>query len=266
MIKIKKNTSSIPNSIQIPFDEFFPEGIPSPSMTTHKRRLELIENEAYIDKPVYNDRYKQKDTQIILKNIYKNKCAFCEQKVEQTHIEHYRPKHIYYWLAYSWDNLLLACPTCNTYKGIHFDLLGTKINFQNTQHNIKIINRCLNEYDRIEIPKMVNPEVTDPDGMIKFLRNGSIESNDERFAYTIKKCKIDRKYLNDERRKIIDIFQRDVRSCITESSIEDQEVEISTIVRKFLRDSKDADLQFLGFRRYAGSNWLNDLIIEVKPI
>ena len=266
MIKIEKDTSSVPSSLQIPLDEFFPDGIPISPKTTHSRRLELLKEKKYIDKQIYNSRYKQSDTKTALKDIYKNKCAFCEQKVEQSHVEHYRPKNTYYWLTYSWDNLLLACSTCNIHKGVHFDLLGTKSTFQSTSENLRTINVSIDEYDKVELPKMVNPETTDPYGKIQFQRNGIIESDDIRFAYTIEKCQIDRKYLNDERRKILDIFQRDINSSIVENSTtEEQQLKIEVIIRKFLRDSKDDDLQFLCFRRYTISNWLNDLVIEVKP-
>jgi len=264
MIKIEKDISQVPDSLQIPFIEFFSDGIPSPPSTTHQRRLEIINNEGYIDEQVYNSRYKLSDTKTALENIYKNKCAFCEQKVEQYNVEHYRPKYTYYWLAYSWDNLLLACPTCNQHKGVNFDLLGIKLNFNNTPENIKKINVSSKNYDSIEKPKMVNPEVTDPKGKIQFQLNGIIESNDKRFAYTIEKCKIDRKYLNDERRKILDIFERDITSAVVESSTTDQQkIEIATIFRKFIRDSKDEDLTFLCFRRYAISNWLSNLVKEI---
>jgi len=185
MIKIEKDFSKVPNSLQIPSKEFFPDGIPRPPNTTHKRRIELIENERYIDEQVYNDRYKQSDTRKALMNIYKNKCAYCEQNIEQNHIEHYRPKNIYYWLVYSWDNLLLACSDCNSYKGVNFELLGAKMSFHNTAENIRTIHFSSKKNDQIEKPKMVNPEVTDPNGKIQFRLNGIIESEDERFAYTI---------------------------------------------------------------------------------
>jgi len=74
MIKIEKDISQVPDSLQIPFIEFFSDGIPSPPSTTHQRRLELIKNEGYIDEQVYNSRYKQSDTKKALENIYKNLC------------------------------------------------------------------------------------------------------------------------------------------------------------------------------------------------
>ena len=52
MIKIQKDTSKIPNSLQLPFSEFFPNGIPSPPQTTHERRLKLIKEKRYIDEQV----------------------------------------------------------------------------------------------------------------------------------------------------------------------------------------------------------------------
>lgn len=55
------------------------------------------------------------------------KCCYCERKLEEGYndVEHYRPKaradrspgsaetHGYWWLAFTWDNLLFACPSCN---------------------------------------------------------------------------------------------------------------------------------------------------------
>lgn len=269
MIKIEKDILSVPNSLQVPLKEFFSGNIPRPAKTTHTRRLELIKAGKYIDQTIYSSRYKQNDTQTALKDIYKNKCAFCEQKLEQSHVEHYRPKHTYYWLTYSWDNLLLACSTCNINKGIHFDLAESDsppITFLDTLENRKKINISSSEYDKLEKPKMVNPEVTNPYGMIKFQRDGIIDSDDIRFKYTIDKCNIDRETLNDDRRKILQIFERDIRSALTDTiSVKEREIVIESIVRKFIRDTKDPEFQFLGFRRYAISNqWLNQIIKEVK--
>jgi uncharacterized protein (TIGR02646 family) len=55
------------------------------------------------------------------------KCCFCEQKIKTDgDVEHFRPKQAYkqaagkllqrpgyYWLAYDWQNLYLACTACN---------------------------------------------------------------------------------------------------------------------------------------------------------
>lgn len=44
------------------------------------------------------------------------KCAYCEKSEEQAkyrETEHYRPKSRYWWLAWTWGNLVFACPDCN---------------------------------------------------------------------------------------------------------------------------------------------------------
>ena len=55
------------------------------------------------------------------------KCAYCEATtdiVAHGDVEHYRPKSIYWWLAYTYDNYLYACQICNQlYKGDNFPLL-----------------------------------------------------------------------------------------------------------------------------------------------
>ncbi|MBK8256828.1 MAG: hypothetical protein IPK82_29670 [Polyangiaceae bacterium] len=61
---------------------------------------------------------------------HERKCCYCEAQVAQGYndVEHYRPKaatdrrpgsndtHGYWWLAFTWKNLLFACPECNRSK------------------------------------------------------------------------------------------------------------------------------------------------------
>lgn len=45
-----------------------------------------------------------------------NKCCYCEKREEQAKyrdVEHYRPKSLYWWLTWTWENLLFACIDCN---------------------------------------------------------------------------------------------------------------------------------------------------------
>jgi|JI10StandDraft_1071094.scaffolds.fasta_scaffold00371_22 uncharacterized protein (TIGR02646 family) len=59
-----------------------------------------------------------------LKKESNGKCAYCEANTEVVahgDVEHYRPKSIYWWLAYTYDNYLYACQICNqTYKSNNF--------------------------------------------------------------------------------------------------------------------------------------------------
>jgi len=54
------------------------------------------------------------------------KCCYCEKLEEQAKyrdVEHYRPKAYYWWLGWTWDNLLFSCFDCNReYKKDQFPL------------------------------------------------------------------------------------------------------------------------------------------------
>lgn len=265
MIKLDKDLSSIPVSLIPAFDDLFlQQKIFRSSKTTHKRRTSIIISGTYTDDTNHNSRYKKNDIKLALNDIYNRKCAFCEQLIEQSQVEHYRPKSKYHWLAYSWDNLLLACGTCNQGKGDNFDVKNDKVEFINNEVNIRSINISSADYDAIEQPLMINPEVTNPLGNITFQKDGMIASDEDRFSYTIQKCSIDRSYLNDQRRKFLDDFKRDIESILVENeTIEEQSVAISTVVKKFVRDSKDSKLPFLAFKRYSIEHlWLNDIVKE----
>lgn len=45
-----------------------------------------------------------------------NKCCYCEKREEQAKyrdVDHHRPKSPYWWLAWTWENLLFSCIDCN---------------------------------------------------------------------------------------------------------------------------------------------------------
>ena len=62
------------------------------------------------------------------------KCCYCERHPDTGQLEHFRPKTSaklwplhrkrlgYYWLAWTWENLLYACSACNRCKSIQFPL------------------------------------------------------------------------------------------------------------------------------------------------
>jgi len=264
MIKISKNIAQVPQSLVPAFIDLFPgrRTIPRASKTTHDRRMSLISGNQYIDKVEYNSRYKLDEIRIALNISYHGKCAYCENRVEQLHIDHYRPKKIYYWLAFSWDNLILACPNCNQNKGTSFSIRNAQASFTDDEVNVRKINILGSEYDTVEDPDMVNPETTDPTPFLHYEKSGKIFSHNRKFIYTIETCKIDRNPLNDERRALLDIFSRDIRSALLENKkTEDQQTVIKHIVQKFIRDSNDINQSFLGFRRFAiREGWMADII------
>ncbi|HKR01447.1 MAG TPA: AAA family ATPase [Pyrinomonadaceae bacterium] len=78
-----------------------------------------------------------------LLELFNNKCAYCESLIQSNlsaDVEHFRPKtgveeadgtrsHYYYaWLAYEWENMLIACVDCNRHpgKGSKFPVKGSR--------------------------------------------------------------------------------------------------------------------------------------------
>lgn len=59
-----------------------------------------------------------------LKNETLRKCAYCEANmmdVSYAHVEHILPKSVFPHLVVDWENLTIACQTCNTEKGDYYD-------------------------------------------------------------------------------------------------------------------------------------------------
>ena len=151
--------------------------------------------------------YKVASVQKKLIEIYHLKCAYCEQKLLDApkHIEHYRPKNTYYWLAYSWDNLLLSCGSCNSSKGTKFQIKKTIVTYNN--ESFEDIHHIGNSYDVIEEPMVVNPEKEDVLSKLIFDKEGNISSLDDRVIYTISDvCNLNREELIQKRVKILNDF------------------------------------------------------------
>ena len=193
MIKVEKDFADIPTILtpESPYsrESFFNQNIASASFSVGK------------------DKYKVDSVQKELKKIYHLKCAYCEQKLLDApkHIEHYRPKDIYYWLGYSWDNLLLCCGSCNSTKSTNFATENNQVVYNN--ESFINIHNLGNTYDVIEKPKIINPEKEDVLHLISFDKDGIISSPDARVHHTIEDaCNLNRKELVELRIEIITDF------------------------------------------------------------
>lgn len=210
MIKVNKDLNDLPNSLK------FTGGILQKvyyktNKTTYKRWAEVINNGSYIDNDTYNHRYKLKDIKSKLSIIYNHKCAFCEQRVEILAVEHFRPKSVYYWLCYSWDNLLLACVGCNSSKLNHFEVVNRAVH---TTNDINSIHGLAAQYQVSEQPKFIHPEQEDAEPLLIFDVKGNVSSNDIRMQYVIEKCNLDRKILSDFRKELYDDIEKKATDLI----------------------------------------------------
>lgn len=68
-----------------------------------------------LTKHAFDDAIWKKAKDMLVKESV-GKCAYCEtpfKVVAYGDVEHYRPKSVYWWLAYCYDNYLAACQMCN---------------------------------------------------------------------------------------------------------------------------------------------------------
>jgi uncharacterized protein (TIGR02646 family) len=258
MIKIKEKSlvvADIPTSLQLPMGNVGGKREQGKRETTHEYRLKIITNKKYPttgnEKENANSRYKQKDVKSALELRYHHKCAYCEQKVESYDVEHYRPKKIYYWLAYSWDNLLFCCEKCNQKKSAHFDTLKTKAIYKS--EDLPRIHELCQEYNQIEQPLLLHPEYDNAEPLLVFNERGEVSSTDTRAAYTIsadKGCDLSRKYLCDDRKEILDEFRNKLDDIITTKQGERQKEAVDDLLKNFAKKAFDEKATFLAFRRY----------------
>lgn len=139
------------------------------------------------------------------------KCAYCESRmlhVTDGDVEHFRSKSGYqqkkgakikrpgyYWLAYEWSNLLIACDKCNRkHKKSLFPLVDES-------------RRAKSHLDGIdhEEPVLIDPTNEDPEDMISFRYDVPYPVNGNfRGDTTITIVGLDREDLNEMRREHLD--------------------------------------------------------------
>jgi uncharacterized protein (TIGR02646 family) len=151
--------------------------------------------------------YAAEDVKQALIKMQHGKCCLCESKI--THVaygdvEHFRPKKAvleddgllrrpgYYWLAYTWENLLLACEICNRREKRNvFPIEGERA------------KRPGDDLDQ-EQPLFIDPAgPDDPETLITFTDLGravAVDGN-RRGQITIQKLGLNRDDLEEERRK-----------------------------------------------------------------
>lgn len=127
----------------------------------------------------------------------RKKCCYCERIVTSSFndVEHYRPFSQYWWLAWTWENLLFACTPCNrSGKNDAFPLAtgSTALQFGELPPGR-------------ERPLMVDPAADDPRSHIRFLRVNSKWrpiGEDERGRETLCVLRFDDEYEDRVQRRV----------------------------------------------------------------
>jgi len=159
---------------------------------------------------VFNSEiYNSPSVKSALKEAQHGKCCFCEAKmthVSDGDVEHFRPKGRwkqvngtpinypgYYWKAYDWDNLYLACQRCNQREKLDLFPLETG-SPRALDHTIDVATEC---------QMFIDPGNEDPEEHI-FFYGPYIFHLDERGKVTIEELSLDRTDLEERREEKLD--------------------------------------------------------------
>ena len=144
---------------------------------------------------------------IALRELFSGKCAFCESPIVPdsagvTH--HFRPmqeavdangsvsRPHYWWLAYEWENLYLACQPCATAAGASFPVARERA----------AVGARGDELRR-EASQLLDPCGDDPGRHLQFADDGRVVHLTDRGRHTIKTYALNRRELLDARRAAI---------------------------------------------------------------
>jgi uncharacterized protein (TIGR02646 family) len=122
-----------------------------------------IANDVRLDNDVLGREYKVARDALATAQHYK--CCYCEQhqqSVKWKPVEHYRPKSKYWWLTWTWDNLLFSCEQCNGSKLADFEIEAGSTRLQPEQ-----------QPPGNERPLPLHPAQDDPREHIEFIPTGN---------------------------------------------------------------------------------------------
>lgn len=209
-----------------------------------------------------NSMYGCETVRSALKSAQFLKCCYCESKIAHIgagEVEHFRPKAAwqqkkktplsrpaYHWLAYSWNNLLWSCKTCNgSYKKNLFPLADPDA------------RDCLGRDLTSEQPLLINPASIDPRRHIRFELEVA-KAQTEEGERTIELLGLNRDNLSDMRRGVRDRLIAEWLCIGQAERLGEEEMEKPAIIRA-KRNLADAVLP-----RSAYSSMAIDLISELN--
>jgi len=141
-----------------------------------------------------------------LSRLFHAKCAYCEIALESDSgvVHRHRPpsdtlterrEHLpdhYWWLAYHWSNLYLACSACNRAKASHFPIEGRRSPVKGNAADL-----------REELPRLLDPCVDRPHRHLIFDNDGVVYGRTWRGQETIERLDLNREKLVSARREAL---------------------------------------------------------------
>jgi len=198
-----------------------------------------------------------------LEELFHGKCAYCESRVTARSdwpVEHFRPKGRvaerpdhpgYYWLAYEWTNLYLACTLCNERRRDRArwgdcSFAGTTGGKADQFPLVDEAGRAMSpSYDLDqEKPLLLDPCRDDPADFLGYGVNGEVMAvaDNPRGQATIDICHLNRSRLCDLRRDVVTVISG-VLTILTTGSREISETAradfLSLLHQWMLADSRE---------------------------
>jgi uncharacterized protein (TIGR02646 family) len=254
------------------------EGCRADDLTAQKVAKKKISTSFYRGCNINGADKKEQDVVEALKNVYGNKCAFCESKKINPDIEHFRPKRGitglkksqhrgYYWLCYEWTNLLPICYECNKSKGNQFPILYEELRVSTPPETDDFLNckelQYVNSPLIDEKPMLLHPEYDDNiEHNFKFDSKGKIIAVDtlERAETTIEVYKLNREDLLFFRKKEIDNIVEKFEVALTS----EKEDIFQHCLSRLYEKSRNTDNEYSLLLKYTYENF-EDVIVPLLP-
>jgi hypothetical protein len=203
------------------------------------------------------------------------KCAFCETRVGSGnwgHVEHFRPKGAveemfiicaageaherdvrkvcdtgYWWLAFKWENYLVACDLCNT---------GWKRSIFHVEAQTKRRKRGLPPAQRRrERQVLLNPYEDDPHPHLEFTAMGHVVGITDRGRITAATCGLYRSSLNIDREAVARSVKRVLGLYAIESDPAKRTILEDELRSKGAPDAIHSAVARATYERAMGSPW-----------
>lgn len=243
-------------------------------LTTHADKWKRILVDLYdntpeekrkdIDFPFNSDVYNHSSVKPALLKAQNATCCYCETRLVGTfgEIEHFRPKDGYvqnkadktlhkpgyYWLAYEWTNMLVACGVCNNKKMNYFPIEKKDIRD----------NAIKERRIEIESPYIINPYETSDEEIAKQLGFiGALEIGlTKKGFYTVSCCGLNRPSLTKDRYIMLSklLVIKDgialYRAKLGEQGAKMKEQELKDSIKQYLKEGEYTLMLRCNFKEY----------------
>jgi uncharacterized protein (TIGR02646 family) len=196
--------------------------------------------------------YAAEDVRLALRELFSRKCAYCETPVgDRGEIDHFRPRFgalnadgafspdHYWWLAYEWENLYLACAMCARVKGPRFPV-GARRARPTAQGEALMSEQAF----------LLDPCLDEPGEHLLFDAEGRVAAKDARGETTIEILNLNREELVRWRREAVEEARRSWNAVLKSG---DQPAYVALF---------DATVPFAGIRRQFASEWAKPADVE----